>query len=223
MAYAQAGGAAAEASVGNQGAFLSKVHRLDIRGRIEHLLHSGAALGAFVADYYHVAAYHLASEDAVTSLFLRVEHLCGAAEMEDGLVHARGLHYAAVLCQVALEHGQAAVLGIGVGHVADAALGAICIEGIETRILGTHLYVETARGGATVYILCLRRNFRKSNAILGNCLRQRHSVYPLEGGVYQAGVVQALHKRHNAACASHVLYVVLGGVGSHLAEAGHLA
>jgi glutamate/tyrosine decarboxylase-like PLP-dependent enzyme len=44
------------------------------------------------------------------------------------LIDAGGLDDAAVLGDVAVEHGQAAVLGIGVRLVADAAVGAVEVE-----------------------------------------------------------------------------------------------
>ena len=55
MADRQARRAAGEAAVGDQRAGLAEPLRLQIAGRIEHLLHAGPAARAFVADHHHVA------------------------------------------------------------------------------------------------------------------------------------------------------------------------
>lgn len=44
-----------------------------------------------------------------------------AGEVEDGGIDAGGFDDAAALDDVAVEHGQTAVLRVGVGHIADAA------------------------------------------------------------------------------------------------------
>ena len=51
----QAGGAAGEAAVGDQRAGLAEALRLQVAGRVQHLLHAGAAARALVADHHHVA------------------------------------------------------------------------------------------------------------------------------------------------------------------------
>ena len=67
-------------------------------------------------------------------------------ETKDGRVHAGGLHDAAVLGQVAVQHGQAAVLAIGVGHVADAALLHIGVGRGEVFLLGERRLRRHATG-----------------------------------------------------------------------------
>src|SRR5690606_20237519 len=47
---AESAGAATEAAVGDQGASLAEAFRLQERRRVEHLLHTRTALGAFVDD-----------------------------------------------------------------------------------------------------------------------------------------------------------------------------
>ena len=54
VADGEAARTAGEASVGEEGAGLAEVTALEVRGRVEHFLHAGAALRAFVADDDHV-------------------------------------------------------------------------------------------------------------------------------------------------------------------------
>jgi hypothetical protein len=63
VADRQARGAAGEAAVGEQRAGLAQAFRLQVGGRVEHLLHAGPALRAFVADHDDVAG-DLVAEDA---------------------------------------------------------------------------------------------------------------------------------------------------------------
>ena len=124
------------------------MHTLNIRGGIEHLLHAGTALRALVGDHHAVAALHLTAEDALTGIFLRVEADGRTLEVPQCLIDAGGLHHTAVLGDIAKEHGQATVLGIGVGEVADAAPGAVGIEGGIIFALRAHLRGEAIpRGG----------------------------------------------------------------------------
>ena len=58
-----------------------------------------------------------------------------AFEAQDGGIHARGLHDAAVFGQVAIENRQAAVLAVGVDHVADAALFHVGVSRREVLLL----------------------------------------------------------------------------------------
>ena len=148
MANAQARGATRETTVGNQGTLFTQVHALDIRGGIEHLLHTRTTLRSFVGNDDTVAALHLTAEDSLTGIFLRVEHHCGTFEVPQGFIHTGSLHHAAVLSDVAEEHGQSTILGVGMLKVADATVGAVSVQrGILLR-LRTHLRREAvARSG----------------------------------------------------------------------------
>jgi hypothetical protein len=128
VADRQARGAAGEAAVGEQRAGLAQALRFQVRGRVEHFLHAGAALRAFVAHDHDVAGDDLVGEDFLHRLFLRLADPGAAGEFQDRLVDAGGLDDAALLGDVAEEHGQAAILRIGVGLVADAAVGAVEVE-----------------------------------------------------------------------------------------------
>ena len=82
---------------------------LDIRGGIEHFLHSGSSFGAFEGDDHHIAALDPVAEYAVNCGFLRGKHFGGPAETEDAGVYAGCLDYAAVPGDVAFEHCEASV------------------------------------------------------------------------------------------------------------------
>ena len=152
MADAEAAGAAGEAAVGDEGALLTHVHTLDIGGGIEHLLHTGAALGAFVGDDDAVALLDLAAKDALAGVLLAVEDDGRTFEVPQLGGYASGLHDAAVLRDVAEEHGHAAVLRVGVFNVADATIGAVGVEGLVVRVLRAHASGELACRRAAVDI-----------------------------------------------------------------------
>jgi hypothetical protein len=147
VADGQAGGAAGEAAVGDQRAGLAQAPALEERGRVEHLLHAGAALGALVADDDDVALLDPLVQDPVDGFFLRFADHGRAFEGPDRLVDARGLHDAAVLGEVAVENGQAAVGGVGVCDVADAAAFGVGVQGVPALGLGEGGRGADAAGG----------------------------------------------------------------------------
>jgi hypothetical protein len=114
VADRQARSAAGEAAVGEQGAGFAQAFGFQVRGRVQHFLHARAAFRAFVADDDDVAGLHFVGEDAAHGAVLAFEDLRVAFEHVDRLVHAGGLHHAAVQGDVAVQHGQAAFLRIGV-------------------------------------------------------------------------------------------------------------
>ena len=69
-----------------------------------------------------------------------------AGELPDRFVDAGGLHDAALLGEVAVEHGQAAVLRVGVRLVADAARLAIEVEAVVAAVLAERLLGGHATG-----------------------------------------------------------------------------
>jgi hypothetical protein len=73
VADGQARGAAGEAPVGDQRAGLAQALGLQVAGRVEHLLHAGAALGALVADQHHVAGLDLVGQDGGDGGLLALE------------------------------------------------------------------------------------------------------------------------------------------------------
>ena len=130
MTNRQARSSARETSVGDKRALFAKVHRFNVRRRVEHLLHSRAAFGAFVRDYNAVAALDLAAENSFAGVFLRIEHNSGSFEVPQRLINACRFHNAAVFGNVAEQHGQAAVFRVGVLNIANAAVGAVGVKRI---------------------------------------------------------------------------------------------
>ena len=139
-----------EAAVGNQSTSLVQVLRLEVRGRVEHLLHTRTSLGALVADNDNVASLHRAIQNAVHSLLLRLKYLCLTTELHQLLRYASSLHDATLAGDVASEHCQASVAEVGVVEVADATL---CVVGVHLLIvccLRTHLAAIAVGGCAEV-------------------------------------------------------------------------
>jgi hypothetical protein len=74
----------------------------------------GPPFGPFVANHDHITGLHLLTQDALHRVFLAFVHAGLAGELPDRLIHTGCLDDAALLGDVAVEHGQAAVLGEGV-------------------------------------------------------------------------------------------------------------
>src|SRR5690606_42119718 len=68
-----------------------------------------------------LAGFHFVIEDALHGAVLAFEDLRRALEDMDGFVHACGFHHAAIERDVAVEHGQAAFLRVGMLDAANAA------------------------------------------------------------------------------------------------------
>src|SRR5690606_34659826 len=126
---------AGEPAVGDQGAQFAEAFRLEVAGGIEHLLHARAAPRAFVADNDHVAGLHFAAQDARDGVLLALVDPGRAFKDEDRLVDARRLDDAAVLREVAVEHGEAPVPGVGVLHVPDDALFPVQVQAVPPAVL----------------------------------------------------------------------------------------
>jgi len=87
---------------------------------VEHLLHAGAAARALIDDHDDVAGLDPVGQDRLDRGVLALQHARRTCEFEDAGIDAGRLHDAAVGGDVAVEHGEAAVPGIGVRGVADA-------------------------------------------------------------------------------------------------------
>ena len=139
MSDTESAGTARESSVGNQSALLAKMHRLDVTGRIKHLLHAWSSLRTFVSNNDTVAALHLTAENALTGIFLRVEHYGRALEMPDALVHSGSLNDTSVLRYITEKHSQTAVLSVCMLKIADATVGTVLVECAPLFFLTAHL------------------------------------------------------------------------------------
>ena len=169
MADGGSPGGPGEAAVGDEGHLLVQPHAGDGRGGIEHLPHAGPALGALIADDHHVAGDDFPGVDGGDGLVLGVEHP-GRAGMDH---HLRGhgglLHNAALGGQGALEHGDAAIGGVGVLDGTDDVM----VQIFHALQIFRH---RPAGGGDTGGI---------QQSLLGQLLHN---------GVYAARPVQVLHK-----------------------------
>ena len=148
MADGGPAGGAGEAAVGDEGHRLAQPHAADGGGGVEHLPHPGSALGPLVADDHHVAGDDLPSVDGLDGLLLGVEDPGGAGVEHHLRGHGGALHHAALGGQVALEHGDAAVGGVGVLDGADqlgvAVDHALQVLGQGLSGAGEHARVQQA-------------------------------------------------------------------------------
>ncbi len=222
MADGQARGAAGEAPIGQQRAGLAQALGLDVAGGVQHLLHAGTALGAFVAHDHHVTSLHLVVQNIGHGLVLRLGHMGCAFKHQQRVVHASGLDHAAVQRDVATQHGQAALLREGVVARADAALGAVQVEAGPACVLAERHLRGDAAGASHVEGLD-RVRWVAGNVPFVQRVLHGFGVHGRRIGVQLAGPVQLAQDGHDAARAVHVFDVVLVGVGRHLAQLRHHA
>src|SRR3954447_24288609 len=222
MADRQARRAAREASVGDERAGFAEAHRFQIAGRIQHLLHAGAAARAFIDDDHDLAGNDLAAQNAFHGRVLAFEHAGRACEFQDRGVDAGGLYDAAVLREIAVEHGETAVLAEGVFEVTDHALLAVGIELVVATLLAEGDLGRDAAGrgpeeGADGFALRALDVPALQRVVYGR------RVHGRDRGVDQAGAVELAQNAHDAAGTMHVLDMHVGNRRRDLAQHGHAA
>jgi hypothetical protein len=185
----QARGAAREAAIGEQRAFLAESLGLQIGGRIQHFLHARSALRSFVADDHDVARLHFVAEDAGHRVVLAFEHPGHAGELEDGIIDAGRFHDAAALGDVAVEHGQPAVLAEGVRLVADDAVLAVEVERRVAAVLRERGLGRNAAGCGAVEG-AHRFVFGAHDVVLVERITQRGAVHRGQIAMDETGAVQ---------------------------------
>src|SRR5690606_13473478 len=138
----------AEPAVRDQGAGFAQALRLEERRRVEHFLHSGPALRAFVDDHDDVSSDDIVSQNRFTGGVLRMKYSGSTFKLQDAFVDASGLHNAAFDGQVAIENAKPAVLAVGMRLVANAALGSVRVGLRKVLVLGKRDHCSNAtRGG----------------------------------------------------------------------------
>ena len=211
-----------ETTVGDQRTLLAQAQALQVGGRVQHLLHAGAALRTLVLDDNNVAFLHVLRQDLVHSLVLRLDHESATLEVEQLLINTGGLDDCAVLGDVAVQDRQAAVLGVRVLHGADATVlgvslvGLVLVSGRE-RMGGAH-----TTGSCQEQFLRLLACLAAADVPLVQPLVQRVSVNRMNVLVQQARTVQLTQQGRDTTGTVHVLNVVLGGVRGDLRQAGNL-
>ena len=124
-----------EAPVGYERDALAKAHALDGGGGIEHLTHTGAALGALVADHDDVARPDLTRVDGALGILLALEDASGTLVDEHLRGHGGTLDDRSLGGEVAAQHRNAPrrregiVDGTDDGAVADAGAGDVLAHG----------------------------------------------------------------------------------------------
>ncbi len=138
------------------------------------------------------------------------------------LVHAGRLHDATLFRQVAVQHGQAAVLGIGAFLAADAARLAVGVQRQERGVLAEGDRGRDAAGRRAVELFGFFAGVAGHVPLLDG-VAQRAAVHVAAGQVQQIGARQFTQDAQDATGAVHVFDVVLVGGGRRLAQARHLA
>ena len=119
MTDTRAAGRPAEASVGDEGDAVAESHAHNGGGGIQHLPHTGTALGAFVADDDHVARYDLPAVDRRLCFLFGIKYLGGALVYQHFGKYRRPLDHTALGGQIALEHRDTARFAVRIFHGAN--------------------------------------------------------------------------------------------------------
>ena len=170
-----------------------------------------------------VAALYLASEDALASCFLRVEHLGRSTKLPYRRVYTSCLYHASVLGNIAEEHSQATILGVSVLERAYATILAVYVKRLPLCILTAHLCRELASRSTAIYTIGLCRNTVAGDVVRSHSLSQCHSVNTLGVTVNQSATVKLVQDAEDATCAVALLYAILLCVRRELAQARHVS
>ena len=223
MANAQTTGTAREATVGNQRTLLTHVHRLDIAGGIQHLLHAWSALGTFVSDNHAVAFLHFSTQNALTGIFLRVKDNGRTFEVPQTLVDTGGLHHTAVLRNITEEHSHAAIFGIGMFDVTNAAIDAVGIKRLPLSILRTQHIAELTSRSTVIDAVGFGVDMFFRNAVLLDVFTERGTIDTLTCEVKQVTLGEFAKNAENTTGTVLFLDAVFLPVRGELAEERHLA
>ena len=139
MPHRQPGRTTREAAVGHQRAFFTEASALQKRRRMQHLLHTGTTRRAFVAHHQHLTRLYRAVQNHRHGFLLAFHYPGGAAEMPQGFVHAGGLDDRAVNREIAAQHRESTVRGVGVLYVVDATVLRVRVQRVPPVISGKRL------------------------------------------------------------------------------------
>src|SRR5690606_17927951 len=124
---------------------------------------------------------------------------------------------------VSEQHSQAAVGVVSLRNASDTASLPVDIELPESGVLAAHSKILYAARCHRVKILYLGRGpVRRGKVPIVKSLSQARIVHARYCGVEEAAAIQLGKDTHDAACAVHVLDVVIR-IGAYLADAGHLS
>src|SRR5690606_16715376 len=217
VADGQPGSTAGETTIGEQRTGFAQAFGFQVRGWVEHFLHARAAFRTFVANDDDVAFLHFVGEDAAYRTVLAFIDFRGAFEDVDRLIHTGSLHHAAIHGDVAVKHGQAAFLGIGMLDAADAAFGAIQVQARPAGALAEGgLGRDTGRAGLEE--LVHRGVIGLGDVPLGDGLGHGPAVHGGHVGVQQAATGQLAENGEDSTGAVHVFHVVLLDIRRNLAQ-----
>ena len=176
-----------------------------------------------MSDDHHVTFLHLAAQNAFASVFLRVEHHGRTREFPDALINTSRLHHATVLSNVAKKDGHTTVLGISMFNVADAAIHAVCVEGLVVRVLCPQLIAENTSRCTAVDAFGFWVNRLFQDGVFLNVFSQSGTVHTLHRSVNQSSLCQFAKQIQHAAGTSTLLHTILLRIGSQFAEERSLA
>ena len=113
-------------------------------------------------------------------------------------VHAGGLDYASVLGNIPEEHGQTAIFGIGMLHIADATRSAVGVKRRPLTVLTAHFHRETTGWRTAIDALRLIVHRFLADVIPFKVGTQRGAIHSHQRFVQQAGFGNFLHDAQHA-------------------------
>ena len=195
---------------------------LDIRGRIEHLLHTWATLRSLVCDDHTITRVHLATKDTLAGIFLRIEAYCWTLEMPKHRIHTSSLHDTTILCDITKENSKTTILGISMFEITDTTILSICIKTFPLCILTSHLSREFSARSRMIDAVCLRINLSTSDIILLHLFIECLTIHALYSTINQTTLIKFVQDTQDTTGTVAFLHTILLSIRRQLTEARHL-
>jgi alpha-L-arabinofuranosidase len=176
-----------------------------------------------VSNHYAIARIHLATQDSLTGILLRVEAYGRTLEVPKHWVNTGSLHNATILGDVTEEHCQTAILGVSMLQVADTTVFSVCIEAFPLCILATHLGRELSARGRMIDSVSLWVDAGTCDIIFLHLFCKGMTIHTHHVAIDKSALVQLVQDAQDTTGTVALLHAILLSIRRELAEARHLA
>src|SRR5690554_2058799 len=213
----QTRGTAGEAAVGQQRTGFAQTLGFQVRGRVQHFLHTRATFRTFVADNDDITGFYFIGQNAFYRIVLAFKDFRLALEYQNGFIHTGGFYHAAIQCDVAVQNRQAAFFRIGAFQITDTAVFTVAVQRWPTGALAEcGLGRDTSRTG----FIELHHLFARVAHDVPLIQRFFHgfAVNGWQVIVQQTGAVDFTQNTHDATGTVYVFHMVQRRVWRHFTQ-----
>ena len=222
MADGQAGGAAGESPIRDQGADFAQPFGFQVAGRIEHFLHARPAPRPFVTDQHDIAWLNSPANNRRNRIFLTFNHARRPLELENVLVNSSRFNDATVFGQIAVQHRQPAVLRVGMGLSTNAAAVPIQVQTRPAGVLAECFLGGNAGGSGGIAQPGFVPGGGSGDVPAIQRLAQGFTVDGANLAMQQSGPIQFAQNGDHSTRSMHIFHVVVRGGRRDLAQVRHL-